>query len=78
MVQVMAQAHAAHAGGRPRESALPQLIGDADLTEGRLLNGQHDDGVLGALGHAVLQHGLFAADLRQGQFTAFVVEFPEG
>jgi transposase len=36
----VAQPHTAHAGGRDGESTLAQLIGDADLEERRLLNGQ--------------------------------------
>ena len=60
----MTQPHAAHAGWGDRKSAFPQLVGDADLPEGRLLNGKRDDGVLDLLGQAVLEHGLLAANLR--------------
>ena len=51
----LAQPHTAHAGGRDRKPALPQLVGNADLTEGRLLNGERNDGVIDLLRHAVLQ-----------------------
>jgi hypothetical protein len=37
VLKVVALPHAAHAGGRDRKSALPQLVGDAQLTEGGLL-----------------------------------------
>ena len=76
-LQIVAQPHAAHAGGRDREPALPQFVGDADLAEGRLLNGQRNDGVFDLLRHAVLQHRLLAADLLQRQLAAFVVELLE-
>jgi len=36
-------------------SPLPQLVGDAQLAEGRLLKGKRDDGVLDLLRYAVLQ-----------------------
>jgi len=38
--------HAAHAGGRYGKPALPQLVGDADLAERRLLNSECNDGAL--------------------------------
>jgi hypothetical protein len=69
----VAEPHAAHAGGRDREPALPQLVGNADLTEGRLLDRQRYDGILDLLWHAVLQHRLLAADFLQRQFAALVV-----
>ena len=45
-LQVVAQPHTAHAGRGDREPALSQLVGNAGLTEGRLLNGECNDGVL--------------------------------
>src|SRR6202030_4448693 len=69
--------HATHAGGRDREPALPQLVGDADLAESRLLNGNRHDGVFDLLCDAVFQHWLLAADLLQRQLTAFVVKLLE-
>ena len=36
----MAQPHTAHAGRGDREPALSQLVGNTDLTKGRLLNGE--------------------------------------
>jgi hypothetical protein len=54
-LQVVAQPHAAYAGRRDGKPALPQLIGDADLAERRLFDGQRDDGILDILRHAVLQ-----------------------
>jgi hypothetical protein len=44
-----------------REAVLCQLVGNADLTEGRLLDRQRCDGILDRLQHAVLQHRLLAA-----------------
>ncbi len=35
---------------------LPQLVGDAQLTEGGLLDGKRNDGVLDLLWKAILQH----------------------
>src|SRR6516164_4737354 len=64
-LQVVAQPHTAHAGGGDREPALPELVGNADLTEGRLLDRQRYDGILDLLRHAVLQHRLLAADFLQ-------------
>jgi hypothetical protein len=69
--------HAAHAGRGHRQAALLQLIGDANLAEGRLLKGKRNDGVLNLLRHAVLQHRLLAADLLQRQLATLVVEFLE-
>jgi hypothetical protein len=48
--------HATHAGGRDREPALPQLVGDADLAEGRLLGASANDGIFDLLRHAILQY----------------------
>jgi hypothetical protein len=76
-LQIVAQPHTAHAGGGDREPALPQLVGNAELTEGRLLEGQRYDGVLDLLRHAVLQHRLLAADFLQGQFAALLVKLLE-
>src|SRR5262249_60983390 len=56
---------------------LPQLVGDTDLAERRLLGGKSYDGVFDILRHAVLQHRLLAADLLQGQLAAFVVKLLE-
>jgi hypothetical protein len=55
-LQVVAQPHTAHTGRGDREPALPQLVGNADLTEGRLLDRQRYDGILDLLRYAVLQH----------------------
>jgi hypothetical protein len=66
------QPYAAHAGGGDYEPALPQLVGNADLAEGRLLDRRHYDGSL--LRHAVLQHRLLAVDFLRGQFAALLVE----
>src|SRR5262249_5441232 len=69
-----AQPHTAHAGGGNREPALPELVGNADLTEGRLLDRQRYDGVFDLLRHAVLQNRLLAADFLQRQFASLVVQ----
>src|SRR5580700_3778956 len=74
-LEVMTLPHAAHAGGRDREPALAQFVGDADLTEGRLLDGQRNDGIFDLLCDAILQYRLLAADLLQRQLAAFVIEF---
>jgi hypothetical protein len=65
------------AGGGNRETVLSQLVGNADLTEGRLLDRQRCDGILDRLQHAVLQRRLLAADFLQGQFAALVVKLLE-
>jgi hypothetical protein len=36
--QVVAQPHATHAGGRDHKPTLPQFVGDAELSECRLLD----------------------------------------
>ncbi len=73
-LEVMTLPHATHAGGRDREPALPQLVGDADLAESRLLDSNRHDGVFDLLCDAVFQHWLLAADLLQRQLAAFVVK----
>jgi hypothetical protein len=50
------------------------VIGDADLTERRLLKRHRNDGILNLLRHPVLQHRFLAADLGQGQFAALRIE----
>src|SRR5262249_9643875 len=57
--------------------ALPELVGNADLAESRLLDRQRYDSILGLLRHAVLQHRLLATDFLQGQFAALLVELLE-
>ena len=59
-LQVVTLPHTAHAGGRNREPTFPQFVGDADLTERRLFDGERNDGVFDLLRHAILQHGLLA------------------
>ena len=73
----MTQPHAAHAGGRDRKPTFSQLVGDPDLPEGRLLDGERNDGVFDLLLCAVLQHWLLAADLMQRQLAAGVVQLLE-
>jgi hypothetical protein len=53
--EVMTLPHATHAGRRDREPALPQLVGDADLAESRLLDGNR---------HAQLELDLQLHDLK--------------
>src|SRR3984893_2645863 len=76
-LEVMTLPHATHAGRRDREPALPQLVGDADLAESRLLDGNRHDGVFDLLCDAVFQHWLLAADLLPRQLGAFVVKLLE-
>ena len=52
-------------GMRGREPALAQLVGDADLAEGRLLDCKRNDGVFDLLRHTVFEHRLFTTDLLQ-------------
>ena len=70
-LEVMTLPHATHAGRRYREPVLPQLVGDADLAESRLLDGNRHDGVFDLLCDAVFQHFL------QRQLAAFVVKLLE-
>jgi len=56
-LQVVAQPHTAHACGGNCEPALPELVGNADLTEGRLLDRQHYDGILDLLRQRFLNTG---------------------
>jgi hypothetical protein len=72
-LEVMALPHATHAGGRDREPALPQLVGDADLAESRLLVGNHHDSVFDLLCDAVFQHW-FLRLILQRQLAAFAVK----
>ena len=76
-LEVVAQPHAAHAGGGDRHPSLLELVGDANLAESGLFNGQRNDGILDLLRHPVLQYRLLAADLLQRQLAAFVVELLE-
>ena len=76
-LQVMTQPDAADAGRRDRKPALAQLVGDPNLPESGLFNGERDNGVLDRLRHAVLQHWLLAADLLQSQFAAWLVKLLE-
>ena len=66
----MTPPHATHASGRDREPALAQFVSDADLTEGRLLDGQRNDGIFNLLCDAILQYRLLAADFLQRQLAA--------
>jgi hypothetical protein len=74
VLKVVTLPHTAHAGGRDRKPALPQLVSDAQLTEGGLLDGKRNDGILDLLWNAILQDRLLAADLLQRQLTAFLVK----
>ncbi len=59
------------------EFAFPQLVGNADLAEGRLLNGKRNDGTFDLLRHTIFQHWFLTADLLQCEFAAFVVKLLE-
>ncbi len=69
-LEVVAQPHATYTGRRHRQPALPEFIGDANLAEGRLVNGQRDDRFLDVVGDPVLEHRLAPRDLLQRQFPA--------
>src|SRR4029077_4103933 len=53
VLKVVTLPHTAHPGGRDRKPALPQLVGDAQLTEGGLLDGKRNDGILDLLWNAI-------------------------
>jgi hypothetical protein len=76
-LQVVAQPHAAHAGGRDRQPTLSQFVGDTDLPEGRLLDRKRNDSVFNLLRHSVPEHRLPATDFLQRQLAALVVKFLE-
>ena len=76
-LQVVAQPHAPHAGGRDHKPVLAQFVGDAQLSECRLLEGKRNDRVFDLLRHAVLQYRLLAADLLQRHLAACVVKLLE-
>jgi hypothetical protein len=57
-LQIMALPHPAHARWRDRVALLAHLVGDPDLAEGGLLQGQRDDGRLDLGRRAVRQQGL--------------------
>ncbi len=46
LLPVLPQPNAAHSRGGDRQPALPQLVGDANLSEGRLFDGQRDNDVV--------------------------------
>jgi hypothetical protein len=56
--QIVALPHAAHARGRNSKPALSQLVGDAHLPEGRLVDGKLNNRGLDLLGDAVLRDRL--------------------
>ena len=63
--------------GRDRHAALQQIVGDAHLAPGRLLDRQGDDGLLDLRRHPVLQDRLAARQLLQSELAAFVVKLLE-
>jgi hypothetical protein len=73
----VAQPHATHAGARDHKPVLPQFIGDTQLSECRLLEGERNDRVFDLLRHAVLQYRFLAADLLQRQLAACVIKLLE-
>ena len=56
---------------RDRKSTLPQLIGDADLAERRLLEGERNYGVFDLLPYTIRYDRLLAGDFLQRQLAAF-------
>jgi hypothetical protein len=76
-LQVVPLPHAAHPGRRYRQPPLLQFVGDTDLAEGRLLDGECNDGIFDFLRHAVLENRLLAADLLQCQLAALIVQLLE-
>ena len=73
-LQVMAQPYAAHPARRNEQTLFFQFIGDAHLTEGRLVDRQAQDGFLHGLVHAVFHDGFAAADLLQRQLPAGLIQ----
>jgi hypothetical protein len=73
-LQIVAQPHAAHTGRRDHKPTFSQFVGNPDLTKGRLLDGERNNGIFDLLRHAVLQHRLLAADLLQRQLAAFLLK----
>src|SRR5215207_5216660 len=59
-LEIMALPHPAHARRRDRVALLAHLVGDPDLAEGGLLQGQRDDSRLDLGRRAVRQQGLAA------------------
>ena len=76
-LQVMAEPDAANAAGRDEEALLMQLIGDADLTPGGLVEGELNHGLFDLRGDSVLEDGLPLGDLPKGFFVAGFIEFLE-
>ena len=75
--EVMPTPDRAHPERRDRHAALQQVVGDAHLAPGRLLDRQGDDGLLDLRRHSVLQDRLAARQLLQSELAAFVVKLLE-
>jgi hypothetical protein len=76
-LEVMALPHGTHAGGRDGVAALADLVGDPDLAEGGLLQGQRDDLHLDLGRRAVLQDRLAAGQFLQGELAAGLIKLLE-
>lgn len=76
-LQIVAHPDAANPEGRHLSPALLQLVGSSRLTPGWLLDRDRHDGHLDLRRGAVLQIGLGARDLGQGQIAAFLIQVPE-
>jgi hypothetical protein len=64
-LEVVALPHAAHPRRGDGEAAALELVGDAHLAEGGLLQGDLDDGLLHRRGHPVGRDRLAPGHLRQ-------------
>jgi len=72
-LQVVAQPDGANSGGRYRQAALLDLVGNANLAVRRLLEREGDHRLLDLRVGAVLEVRLLARDLRQRRFAAGLV-----
>jgi hypothetical protein len=68
--QIVTQPHAAHPGGRDRQTTPLRRLRYAHLPSGGLIDRQGDHRPFDLDRSAVLQHRLPAADLLQGQLAA--------
>jgi len=76
-LEVVALPDAAHPRRGNGQAAAPELVGDAHLAEGGLLQGDLDHGLLHGRGHPVGRDRLAPGHLGQRQLAAFLVELLE-
>ncbi len=76
-LQIVAQPNGAHASLRDHDAFLAKLVGNAHLSESRVLKRHLHDGVLDMFLHAVLDHGLAARYLLQCKLASLFVQLLE-